>query len=71
MGFHAYGATTDVADPIAYAINHMLDHIQAMDKQLETMQKALNDAGIKYTESPLSKLDGCTIEDSYTQRDEE
>ncbi|MFA6162420.1 MAG: serine O-acetyltransferase [Methylobacter sp.] len=71
MGFHAYGATTDVPDPIAYAINHMLDHIQAMDKQLETMQKALNDAGIKYTESPLTKLDGCTIEDSYTQKNEE
>ena len=71
MGFHAYGATTDVPDPIAYAINHMLDHIQAMDKQLETMQKALNDAGIKYTESPLTKLDDCTIEDSYTQKNEE
>ncbi len=71
MGFHAYGATTDVPDPIAYAINHMLDHIQAMDKQLETMQKALNDAGIKYTEAPLTKLDGCTIEDSYTQKNEE
>jgi serine O-acetyltransferase len=71
MGFHAYGATTDVPDPIAYAINHMLDHIQAMDKQLENMQKALNDAGIKYTEAPISKLDGCTIEDGYTQRDED
>jgi len=32
-------ATTDVPDPIAYAINHMLDHIQAMDKQLETCKK--------------------------------
>jgi serine O-acetyltransferase len=63
MGFQAYGATTDVADPIAYAINHMLDHIQAMDKQLETMKKALNDSGIQYTESPISTLDGCEIED--------
>jgi serine O-acetyltransferase len=63
MGFHAYGATTDVQDPIAYAINHMLDHIHAMDKQIETLQKALNDAGIKYTESPISTLDDCEIED--------
>jgi serine O-acetyltransferase len=63
MGFHAYGATTAVADPIAYAINHMLDHIQAMDRQIETLQKALNDAGIQYKESPISKLDGCEIED--------
>ncbi len=65
MGFHAYGATTDMPDPIAYAINHMLDHIHAMDRQIETLQKALNDAGIKYPESPISKLDGCEIEDGY------
>ncbi len=68
MGFQAYGATTDMPDPIAYAINHMLDHIHAMDRQIETMQKALNDAGIKYTESPISKLDGCEIEDGYEKR---
>jgi serine O-acetyltransferase len=36
-----------------------------MDKQIDTMKNALNDAGIKYTESPLSKLDGCEIEDGY------
>ncbi|HEY8219466.1 MAG TPA: serine O-acetyltransferase [Methylobacter sp.] len=65
MGFHAYGATTDVPDPIAYAINHMLDHIHDMDRQIETLKKALNEAGIKYTESPISKLDGCEIEDGY------
>ncbi|HEY8096457.1 MAG TPA: serine O-acetyltransferase [Methylobacter sp.] len=69
MGFHAYGATTDVPDPIAYAINHMLDHIHAMDRQIETMQKALNDAGIQYAESPISKLDGCEIEDGFGKED--
>lgn len=68
MGFHAYGATTDMPDPIAYAINHMLDHIHAMDRQIETMQKALSDAGIKYPESPIPKLDGCEIEDGYERK---
>lgn len=63
MGFHAYGATTDVPDPIAYAINHMLDHIHEMDRQIETLKNALNDAGIQCTETPISKLDGCEIED--------
>ncbi len=62
MGFHAYGATTDVPDPIAYAINHMLDHIHSMDKQIETLKIALSDAGIKYAESPISKLDGCELD---------
>ncbi len=63
MGFHAYGATTDVPDPIAYAINHMLDHIHEMDRQIETLKKALNDAGIQCAETPISKLDRCEIED--------
>lgn len=65
MGFHAYGATTDMPDPIAYAINHMLDHIHVMDRQIETLQKALNEAGIKYPELPISTLDDCEIEDGY------
>jgi len=46
MGFDAYGATTDMPDPIAYAINHMLDHIHVMDEQLETMKHVLKENGI-------------------------
>jgi serine O-acetyltransferase len=41
----------------------MLDHIHAMDRQIDTLKNALNDAGIKYTESPISKLDDCEIGD--------
>ncbi|MGR8997513.1 MAG: serine O-acetyltransferase [Gammaproteobacteria bacterium] len=65
MGFDAYGATADMPDPVAYAINRMLDHISSLDKQIETMQKALNDAGITCIETPISTLDGCEIADSY------
>ena len=32
MGFDAYGATSDAPDPIATAINCMLDHIHLMEK---------------------------------------
>lgn len=65
MGFDAYGATADMPDPVAYAINHMLDHIHLMDKQLETMKQVLNEAGIQCPEQPIPELDGCEIEDSY------
>ena len=65
MGFDAYGTTADMPDPVAYAINRMLDHIHLLDKQIETMQKALNDAGINCTETPITTLDGCEIADSY------
>jgi serine O-acetyltransferase len=65
MGFDAYGTTADMPDPVANTINRMLDHIHLLDKQIETMQKALKDAGINYTETPISTLDGCEIADSY------
>lgn len=67
MGFDAYGATADMPDPVAYAINRMLDHINALDKQIETMQKALNDAGISCSETPLCTLNGCEIADSFVK----
>jgi len=61
MGFDAYGATTDMPDPVAHAINHMLDHIHVMDRQLEKMRAVLNDAGIKVEEEPIPELDNCEI----------
>lgn len=63
MGFNAYGATSDMTDPVAHAINHMLDHIHLMDVQLDTMKKALNDAGIDCKEQDIPKLNDCEIKE--------
>ncbi len=41
IGFDAYGATRDAPDPIANAINRMLDHIHHMDQRLEALTLAL------------------------------
>lgn len=65
MDFDPYGLKGDMPDPIAYAINRMLEHINALDKQVETMQHALNEAGINCKETPLGTLKGCEINDSY------
>ena len=46
IGFDAYGATRDAPDPVANAINRMLDHIHHMDQRLETMSFALEAKGI-------------------------
>ncbi len=62
-GFNAYGATTDMPDPVAHAINHMLDHIHLMDKQLDNMKKVLNDAGIDYKEQTIPTLNDCEIKE--------
>lgn len=63
LGFQAYGASSDVSDPIANAINLMLDHIQAMDNQLELMRNKLNQAGIECDEAVVTHLDDCQIKD--------
>ncbi len=63
MGFNAYGATADMPDPVAHAINHMLDHIHSMDKQLDSMKKVLNASGIKCEEQALPSLDDCEIKE--------
>ena len=46
IGFDAYGATLDAPDPVANAINRMLDHIHHMDQRLEAMSRALEARGI-------------------------
>ncbi len=63
VNFNAYGASADTPDPVASAINRMLDHINALAKQIESMQKAMNTAGITCKNPPLCALDGCEIKD--------
>ncbi|AFL75020.1 serine O-acetyltransferase [Thiocystis violascens] len=46
IGFDAYGATRDAPDPVANAINRMLDHIHHMDQRMEAMSIALEAQGI-------------------------
>lgn len=46
IGFDAYGATRDAPDPVANAINRMLDHIHHMDQRMEQMSRALESRGI-------------------------
>jgi serine O-acetyltransferase len=62
LGFDAYGMTPDMPDPVAHAINHMLDHIQVLDQQLASLKQALRERGIDLEEAPLPELDGCQLD---------
>lgn len=63
IGFNAYGAAADMPDPVAYAINHMLDHMNSMDKQLDNMKNVLKKEGIEYMEQDIPSLDNCEIKE--------
>jgi serine O-acetyltransferase len=62
IGFDAYGATRNVPDPVANAVNRMLDHIHVMDRRMEAMSRALEEHGITRHFEHLDDLDGCEIE---------
>lgn len=61
MGFDAYGNTQDMPDPVATAINCMLDHIHAMDSKMEDMCAALKSLGLSPKDIPMNDLDSCEI----------
>lgn len=63
MGFDPYGATADMPDPVANAINRMLDHIHLLDQHVECMRKVLKDAGLNCPEQSMPELDVHNLEE--------
>lgn len=61
IGFDAYGTTQDMPDPVANAINCMLDHIHAMDGKMEEMCKGLKALGAELGDVPVPPLGSCEI----------
>ena len=61
IGFDAYGTTQDMPDPVANAINCMLDHIHAMDSKMEDMCKGLKALGAELGDTPVPPLGSCEI----------
>lgn len=56
MGFDAYGVAQDAPDPVATAINCMLDHIHVMDEKMDTMCKALKALGSELEDIEIPQL---------------
>lgn len=61
MGFDAYGATSDMPDPVATAVNGILDHIHVMDQRLEEMCTGLKALGAEVGDLNLPDLGSCTL----------
>jgi len=56
MGFDAYGVVQDAPDPVATAINCMLDHIHVMDEKMERMCKSLKALDAELDDIQIPKL---------------
>ena len=60
IGFDAYGVTKDMEDPVANAINLMLDHMHAMDTRVEELCRILKEIGGE----EAARLGECSVEPS-------
>ena len=69
LGFDAYGATKEAPDPVATAINRMLDHINVMDDKMEKMCGAIKHLGIEIDISNLPDLGPCEIHSAEKEQD--
>jgi serine O-acetyltransferase len=61
LGFDAYGQTQQMPDPVANAIDCMLDHMHLVDQKMKILSLALKQAGIEVNldmpEIDISNLD--------------
>ncbi len=56
IGFDAYG-TTEMPDPVAQAVNAILDHIHVTDRRLEELCSAVRELGGRMEETRVPDLD--------------
>ena len=68
IGFDAYGTTPDMPDPVANAINLMLDHIHALDNRVEELTTTIRDLGGRLDGTELPELDECQIDSTAPPR---
>ena len=72
IGFDAYGQSPEMPDPVAQAIDLMLDHMHVVDNKMKILSSALEKAGIKVN-LEMPQLDVNNLEEpqpnSYPQRD--
>ena len=70
IGFDAYGVTHHMSDPVAQAINQMLDHIHAIDTRLAAISTTVERLGGKLEGAPLPELGTCEIDSSVPDNEQ-
>lgn len=66
LGFDAYGVTKDAPDPVAHAINCLLDHTHAIDEKIVQLCSAMHKVDAQVDVPPLSTISPCALDESTT-----
>ncbi len=70
IGFDAYGQSEHVEDPVAHAVDCILDHLQAMDKRTERLLAHLAEAGIDVSDVKLPEIEVDHLSDDLERETE-
>ncbi|KAB7628395.1 serine O-acetyltransferase [Alkalilimnicola sp. S0819] len=63
IGFDAYGTTADMPDPVARALNALLDHVHVTDQRLEEIRTAVRGLGGEVADRPVPDIEDCKLSD--------
>jgi len=63
IGFDAYGASQELPDPVAVAINSMLEHIHTMDKEMERMCHEIKSLGGGMDDRSVEEINSEPVDD--------
>ena len=69
IGFEAYGQTRQTQDPVAHAIDCMLDHLHQVDQKMRSLSAALEKSGIR-VDLELPVLDVANLEEGAKETGE-
>lgn len=67
LGFDAYGVAQEMPDPVARAINAMLDHIHMLDARIEQLAAQVRALGGEVEEASLPPLEGVGLNESVAE----
>lgn len=68
IGFDAYGTAQDMPDPVANAVDAMLDHIHALDHRVEEMAGEIRRLGGHVENTALPDLKQCEVGDDQGKK---
>jgi serine O-acetyltransferase len=61
IGFDAYGTSSEMPDPVAHALNCMLDHLHSVDDKLEKMCTAIRSIDAEFPDVSIPDVHICEI----------
>ena len=69
IGFDAYGTSSEMPDPVAHAINCMLDHMHSVDDKLDKMCTAIRSIDAEFPDITIPETHICEITPAESHQD--